>query len=295
MKRKTIIVICVIAAVAVVAVFVLHKRVSEERAAGAGGASSQSPPQQAGEGEARERIRAAADYRDLVDFFLSFDLAPRRSVRFSPVGVASESSFLKSLPEGSRVTGREKLWHEYVEAAVSGDLRLHRASVQPKKAARLSILRGLFDSRIRKAYLRTRDLCGVSTSLPDTMLQNFGMCLPGTERLFVTAAGSFLPCERLPSLAQDLIIGHVDSGFDEDTVIRLCETSAAMLQEQCVECWNIRNCVIPCDALIDTRGSLSKEAKSLCCEQARQEMHDSLVSLSSVLEENPNAFEYMHV
>jgi len=63
MKRKTIIVICVIAAVAVVAVFVLHKRVSEERAAGAGGASSQSPPQQAGEGEARERIRAAADSR----------------------------------------------------------------------------------------------------------------------------------------------------------------------------------------------------------------------------------------
>jgi len=239
-------------------------------------------------------VAPPVDYRDLFDFFLHFDLAPRGRVRLVPVSTVPGSSFVRELKNDDAVNGTRELWREYGESAIAGELSLDDASLDVQKRQKLLLLRGMFDGHIRDAYMRTKYTCENQSVLPDRLSQNFGMCLPGAERLFVTTQGSLLPCERVPSCASDFVIGNIDTGFDIAAVMNLCERSASVIEDECVNCWNVRTCSIPCFSVVNADGIISREAKSACCEKARQQMHDSMVSMCSILEKNARAFDYMN-
>lgn len=70
-----------------------------------------------------------------------------------------------------------------------------------------------------------------------------GPCVPGQRRLFVTAEGRLFPCERVNELADDLMIGDVDHGFDMQKAASVLNIGA-LTPDVCKNCWAFRNCNI---------------------------------------------------
>jgi uncharacterized protein len=130
-------------------------------------------------------------------------------------------------------------------------------------------------------------------AVPDVYLTNWGMCLPGLSRIFVTVDGDILPCERLPSRAPAFRVGNIDSGFDMDAVMAVAEGNAAMTAEECRECWNVRMCQIPCSKIVGPDGRLSREAKLKACEGAKMRTELALGSMCTILERNPDALRFL--
>lgn len=108
-------------------------------------------------------------------------------------------------------------------------------------------------------------------------------------RLLVIVDGGFLPCERVPSQARAFRIGNLRDGFDYDAIMNLAEANADICQEECLNCWNIWTCEIPCANLVGPDGRISREAKLENCEGSKRAMHDSLVLMTEILEKNPEA------
>jgi len=233
-----------------------------------------------------------SDMRHLLDFVLTADFMPRRGIRFN--GVDEDSScFWSNLSAEDREISNGGLWDEYVEAAAQGKFITGYAPKEDRERRYLTFLRHMYNLMVSKAYNRTRYLYEGKSLVPDTVRNNFGMCLPGQERIFVTIDGRLLPCERLPSEAPDLWIGDLDNGFDFDAVMKICETNPALLEDKCVNCWNIRMCTVPCHELIDAEGRLSREAKLKACEGSKEASHNSLWAMCTILEKNPRALEFM--
>lgn len=154
-------------------------------------------------------------------------------------------------------------------------------------------LRGLVDIHMRKPYFRTRSRVEGEGLIPDVFHAHFGMCLPGSQRLMVTVDGDLLPCERVPSQAPAFNIGNLEDGFDFDAITNLTDGNAALCQDECVTCWNISTCEIPCARIIGPDGKLSREAKLENCATAKRVMHDSLVLMTEILERNPQALSFL--
>ena len=63
-------------------------------------------------------------------------------------------------------------------------------------------------------------------------------------------------------------------------------------QDQCRYCWCLPTCSMGCLATVGNDGKVTEEAKERGCAMHRRSMDDLLVKYSSILEENPNAFDY---
>jgi uncharacterized protein len=230
----------------------------------------------------------------LWDFIAETDWLPKRSIRFNSVDPGSPSCFWSCLrPEEREVAGGETLWPLYVEAALSGKFDADKLPDDPKERKRLNFLRGSYNLFISHAYCRTRFQREGDEMLPDVLPCNFGMCLPGQERLFVAVDGRILPCERLPSEAPDLQIGHVDAGLNVDAIMRLAEGNTALTEDKCINCWNVRMCSVPCHSILGPDGRLSREAKLSACEAARRKTDSALSSMCEILEKDPKALKFM--
>jgi len=235
------------------------------------------------------------DLLKLAEFYQDWDLMPGRAIRFNGLQSEDPPCFWNSLePEQKRITGREELWAEYVEAASSGALSFSRPPESPRAERRYRFLRHMYDLHLVPAYCRTGRMYAGKAILPPTVHLNFGMCLPGQERVFVRVDGKMLPCERLPSQAPDLIIGDVDNGFDMDAIMNICEKNAAVSADQCIKCWNVSMCSVPCSSIVNAEGRISREAKLEACGKLRQRNHMSLESMCTILEKNPKALEFLN-
>jgi uncharacterized protein len=88
-------------------------------------------------------------------------------------------------------------------------------------------------SRIR-SHIHQRSLEPLAEEPPP-----LGICIPGYQRLFCTAAGDFTLCERLNA---ELTIGDVDHGIDVDAVWRIVTEYTELSSPDCTDCWALRFC-----------------------------------------------------
>jgi uncharacterized protein len=93
-----------------------------------------------------------------------------------------------------------------------------------------------------------------------------GPCMPGVQRLFVSADGKLFPCEKVSETSDYCCIGHVDTGFDAERMQHILNIGQ-ITEEECKSCWNLRRCSI-CVAQIDNQEkneAIDKENKLKTC------------------------------
>lgn len=115
----------------------------------------------------------------------------------------------------------------------------------------------LFASTVRRIREREREL------INGTISTN-GICVPGTRRLFVTTDGKYHPCEK----SEDLNVGNVYNGIDENSVIRLIRDYESMSDGYCNKCWAVRLCS-SCFAISSKNGELNHERLMGHCQEIK--------------------------
>lgn len=70
-----------------------------------------------------------------------------------------------------------------------------------------------------------------------------GTCIPFSRKIFVTADGSILPCERIP---HDYVMGRIDdgnAGIDYELSAEIYNTLVGKAEHLCARCHNSKGCV----------------------------------------------------
>lgn len=124
--------------------------------------------------------------------------------------------------------------------------------------------------------------------LADTWVPT-GACIPGLRKIFVSPEGKFYMCEKVDYA---LSIGDINKGFNFDRIIDLISEYYDMCKVECTDCWAIRLCNL-CFAAVERNDRLDMEKMRKNCKGIRQNLHDDLIMYCSILEQNPNAFDYM--
>jgi len=104
-----------------------------------------------------------------------------------------------------------------------------------------------------------------------------GPCIPGQLRLFVTADGNFIPCERVNETSPAMNIGNLDDGFYLENALRILNFGK-ISEGECVKCWCFRYCEL-CAKKADVKErDLSAERKLLSCSGVRSNVYEKFRS-----------------
>ena len=102
-----------------------------------------------------------------------------------------------------------------------------------------------------------------------------GPCIPGIDRLFVTAEGKLYPCERVSESSCATCIGSIESGIDLLAVQRLMNIEK-LSSEKCRKCWAYFNCLVCASFLDDVEtGSLSAKGMEESCHTCKEIIEDN--------------------
>jgi uncharacterized protein len=114
-----------------------------------------------------------------------------------------------------------------------------------------------------------------------------GCCIPGSRRLFVTAAGTLFACERVD---ERYPLGTVDTWIAPLLLERLL-SDYVIAGQDCFHCWACRLCT----ECFSTRriGAATVADRQADCEQTRDRLHRLLVDYYRVFEEQEDAWEYL--
>ena len=125
--------------------------------------------------------------------------------------------------------------------------------------------------------------------LPDMAVPS-GPCIPGKQRLFVSAEGNYYPCEKVSELSECMKIGSVDKGYDIEKIRNLMNFSS-ITDNMCRNCYSFRHCDI-CAMYADDNGVLSTEKKKSFCEIAKNTFDQNLKS-AVLIREYKNIYSRM--
>ncbi len=139
-------------------------------------------------------------------------------------------------------------------------------------------LRSMFDADLVRWHHRSRG------PLPATAFPA-GVCRPGVRRLFVAPDGSLLPCERV---GPDLVIGHVDRGFDFTALDRLHARLLEAVGAACGDCWAQRLCGV-CLAMLDG----SPQGAAGACRATRRRAEEVLKRWLTLREGPPGGLGFL--
>ena len=108
----------------------------------------------------------------------------------------------------------------------------------------------------------------------------------------MTIDGDYLPCERVPE-SEHLRIGNIEDGFDLVKIRQLLAHWVDFNKDQCRHCWCLHTCQAGCWSNVTDGSKTTGDHKKAACAQYRKDTHKLLVDYCSVLENNPNALDYM--
>lgn len=94
-----------------------------------------------------------------------------------------------------------------------------------------------------------------------------GPCVPGLQRLFVSADGVFYPCERVNEEAEIMKIGDLEHGIDISKVEKLLNVGR-ITASACENCWAFRFCT-SCAVYAEDGDVLSSEKRLKRCNAIR--------------------------
>ncbi|MFH1547893.1 MAG: radical SAM protein [Candidatus Omnitrophota bacterium] len=126
-------------------------------------------------------------------------------------------------------------------------------------------------------------------SHPVLWTNHSGQCRIATEKLCVDVKGRFFPCERL-IFNRDYIIGDVDKGVENESIIKVCEKFDKLRSHRCRTCWAVRLCPFCLQDLMFYEDD-QKKLDAICDEVMKPLVHERLRLYCSLLEENPKAFD----
>lgn len=95
-----------------------------------------------------------------------------------------------------------------------------------------------------------------------------GPCVPGLQRLFVSADGKFYPCERVNETSEIMQIGDVDVGIDVEKARKLLNI-ARISEDACKKCWAFRFCT-SCAVYAEDGDILSAQKRLSRCNVIRK-------------------------
>jgi uncharacterized protein len=158
-----------------------------------------------------------------------------------------------------------------------------------RSAGNVSRIPGIKQELVEKAIIR------IHSRQPELLSQitptGPGICLPGTRRLYVNCEGKFFPCERVGE--QGIFeIGDVFQGLIYEKVFRLINEYISICNRICPDCWAQRLCS-DCFAFARIGGTWSLERNRETCSLTLTHLHKVLVAYTSILEKNPNAFDFV--
>jgi uncharacterized protein len=119
-----------------------------------------------------------------------------------------------------------------------------------------------------------------------------GCCVPGQRKNFVTTDGSLQACEKMfrdcPS------IGHVDTGFDGDTIKKVyIDDYAEKSLPTCSRCWALRLCDVCYSHAYNEHGQLDLKQKHRHCYNTLKALEKFLGSFIALLAESPEGLDYL--
>lgn len=114
-------------------------------------------------------------------------------------------------------------------------------------------------------------------------------CLPGKLQLNIDTNGKFHICTALENTYP---IGNVYKGLDMEKMCGLYDQYYNDSAKTCAECWAIRLCQL-CLMHALKGGRFNKENRRRYCKNMRKSLLKKFIIYSSIIEKNPNAFDYM--
>lgn len=118
-----------------------------------------------------------------------------------------------------------------------------------------------------------------------------GMCTPGLRKLYIDVAGNLLPCERVH---ESFTIGHVSAGrVDARRAQDLLRLISTHFNRRCVNCIFCRVCSGCASSYSDSSGRITEDSISLHCSQSASTCRRVIGEYASILDQNPNCFDYM--
>lgn len=109
-----------------------------------------------------------------------------------------------------------------------------------------------------------------------------GPCLPGAQRLFVTADGNLYPCERLSESSTASRIGNIESGIDIEKAKAILNIELLM-KEKCRNCWAYRHCTI-CVGAVDGLTHLDGDIAAEECSMVRRSTEKAFKDYCSLVD-----------
>lgn len=204
------------------------------------------------------------DVTCVYDFFNNFDTIKELSVTSSEIAdfySKNEVSF-------------NNRYYEQVEYEYFKLLLVELNELEEKYVSKL-ILRSLFDLESMYKYMKT------THKLPEKA-HHAGPCIPGTQRLFLTADGDFFPCERVSETSPVSKLGNIENGLDVEKVKEVLNIGK-LSEESCKNCWAIRFCNL-CVASVDDGYNLSNELKGKRCIESRGRAENMLKDICTLKE-----------
>jgi len=150
-----------------------------------------------------------------------------------------------------------------------------------------AVVRGQIEERFAKFIKRP-----VLTEPVDRYMLN-GCCVPGQKKNYITADGYIQVCEKMPGNCPP--IGHVDTGFDFETIERIyIREYAEKSLPVCSGCWGLRLCDVCYLYAFNEKGQLDIDKKSRHCGSVMAHIEKSLCNFVTLLEENPGKLDYLY-
>jgi uncharacterized protein len=223
-------------------------------------------------------LTPTSDLLRMNDFFVQHrDLFRRVAAGYVTNG---HQTFLQDYPcdPDRQIQQRVTLYRQYVEG------HLQPGELVPDRPE-MTFITPLFERDFLSVHRRH-----IAAQAPSE-LDVLGTCFPGKRKMFVSVDGKLHVCERIGNTCS---IGDVWNGFDVPAVKRLYDEYVALMnREECLNCWAVHFCPA-CFANMAGDGHLSLERTHALCHGARQSLARTLQAYCSVIERDPQAFDYMN-
>ncbi|MNZ63993.1 hypothetical protein D3C78_821520 [compost metagenome] len=147
----------------------------------------------------------------------------------------------------------------------------------------------LFSSRlVDESFMRIHQRSIFSKIIPNITLN--GCCIPGQRRIYITVDGEFKICERVGSAPN---IGDLNSGLNMESIKQTYLFGhREQSQQKCSTCWLARLCDL-CYVHSYDKGGFNANKKARNCSVRKESYIKYLQRYFTLLEKNPNAFDYM--
>lgn len=159
------------------------------------------------------------------------------------------------------------------------------------QAQRNSRTRWVQTSLFQKAFALFHNRGYLSPHLP-RRVEILNTCIPGARRNFVNVRGEYYACERVVECQRGRI-GSVAGGVDSARVLALLREWQQASSDQCRFCWCLPTCTAGCFATVGTTDGVNAQAMQAQCASHRQRMHRLLTDYCSILQANPQAFDFV--